>query len=154
GIGGGLRRITQSGGAEWSDSWILLAHQAEPSPEDISAGSFRLVMDTGSRQWGGRRWNVDLELGVFNTDTGEFDGEIKWSTSPWIAGVTRRDIQQERQLERLKRILTDEPDVHMKVDLRRLVGGSNRSFDELWADQVAGGFLREQVISPRRSYWS
>jgi hypothetical protein len=75
GTGTGLDRITQSGAQEWSDSWILLSHRRDPN---IDEGKFWLTMEIGSRQWGGSTWELDLDLGRFDVDRGEFDGSISW----------------------------------------------------------------------------
>jgi len=75
GTGRGLDRITQSGGQEWSDSWLLLSHRVAP---DVESGHFNLLLEVGSRQWGGSTWELDLELGRFDQELGEFDGAINW----------------------------------------------------------------------------
>lgn len=71
-----LDEIGQSGVAQWADSWILQAHRELPN---LEAGSFRLAAEHGSRQWGGRRWNVDWDCGAWDPDAGEPAGEIGWT---------------------------------------------------------------------------
>jgi len=75
GTGRGLDRITQVGGQEWSDSWMLLSHRAAP---DVDNGRFRLLFEVGSRQWGGSTWELDLDVGRFDVEMGEFDGAISY----------------------------------------------------------------------------
>lgn len=75
GQGRGLDRITQVGGQEWSDTWLLLSHRATP---DVANGRFQLLLEVGSRQWGGSTWELDLDVGRFDVDLGEFDGSITW----------------------------------------------------------------------------
>ncbi len=75
GTGRGLDRITQAGGQEWSDSWVLLSHREAP---DVSGGEFHLLLEIGSRQWGGTEWDLDLNVGRFDVELGEFDGDITW----------------------------------------------------------------------------
>lgn len=75
GSGRGLDRITQAGGQEWSDSWLLLSHREAP---DVTGGHFRLLLEVGSRQWGGSEWELDFNVGRFDVETGEFDGDITW----------------------------------------------------------------------------
>jgi hypothetical protein len=70
-----LDEIGQSGVAQWADSWILQAHREEP---DLEAGTFRLAVEHGSRQWGGQRWEIDWECGAFDEETGEPDGSVFW----------------------------------------------------------------------------
>lgn len=93
GSGRGLDRITQAGGQEWSDSWLLLAHREEP---DVEGGRFKLVLDIGSRQWGGSTWDLDVSLGVFDHEAGEYDGGLGWEIRPHVesegsAGDQARD---------------------------------------------------------------
>lgn len=76
GSGNGLKRVTMAGAGEWADSWTLLAHREAP---DVDAGRFRLEMAVGSRQWGGATWWVDFDLGRFNIDTLEHDGDMTWT---------------------------------------------------------------------------
>lgn len=76
GNGSGLQRITQSGSAEWADSWILLDHR---QPPQVASGQFFLQMDVGSRQWSGCNLNVDLRTGTFDPATGTHRGQIAWT---------------------------------------------------------------------------
>lgn len=75
GEGGGLKRITQAGSGEWVDSWLLLSHREYP---DVDNGAFKLLLDVGSRRWGGTTWELDLTLGGFNVELGRHEGEITW----------------------------------------------------------------------------
>ncbi len=75
GNGNGLKRITMAGHAEWCDSWWLLNHRTPPNVED---GRFALTMDIGSRQWGGRTWDLDYDLGRFDDDLGAHVGQMTW----------------------------------------------------------------------------
>jgi hypothetical protein len=86
GSGSGLNRITMAGSAEWADSWWLVSHRKEP---DVRNGRFRLLLEVGSRQWGGTSWDLDLDVGTFNIDAGEFDGDITWSIAPTSRRPTR-----------------------------------------------------------------
>ena len=58
GGGSSLKRITMAGSGEWADSWVLLEHRGQP---DVAAGMFMLNMEIGSRQWGGSKWELDLD---------------------------------------------------------------------------------------------
>ena len=78
GSGFDLKRITQAGAGEWGDSWILLGHREPLNMADVEAGTFRLRMDIGSRQWGGMSWELDLNIGRFDIESGSHDGEISW----------------------------------------------------------------------------
>ncbi|MGI8631612.1 MAG: DnaB-like helicase N-terminal domain-containing protein [Solirubrobacterales bacterium] len=76
GGGRGLRRITMAGGGEWADSWWLLSRREDP---DVPAGRFHLLLEVGSRQWGGSSHDLDFELGAFDEEANEHKGVIGWS---------------------------------------------------------------------------
>jgi hypothetical protein len=105
GAGMNLKRITMAGSGEWADSWLLLAHRLDP---DVEHGVFRLVMELGSRQWGGTSWELDLTLGRFDPDLGEHEGDIVWeirrrvgaaaqATDKILQLVARRPLQLTRE---------------------------------------------------------
>jgi AAA domain-containing protein len=115
GAGRGLNRITMAGGGEWADSWWLVSHRLEP---DVRNGRFRLLLEVGSRQWGGNAWDLDLDVGAFDIDAGEFTGDITWTIAPHFevsaeAGAEDAVIQT----------LVDEPWQHHKTQLVKIVGG-------------------------------
>ena len=74
-----LDSISQAGMAQWADSWQLVQHAAEP---DVAAGHFVLNYEFGSRQWGGQRYTVTWDLGAFDLEKGEHDGEMSWKVVP------------------------------------------------------------------------
>lgn len=74
-----LDEIAQAGVAQWADSWILQAHRKEP---DVDGGQFYLGAVFGSRQWGGRSWDIDFSIGHFDDATCEHDGDIVWTVEP------------------------------------------------------------------------
>lgn len=67
--------ITQAGGREWVDSWVLVAHRERP---DLQRNEFRLDLSVGSRHWGGRDWELDVSLGGFDADRFEYTGRATW----------------------------------------------------------------------------
>ena len=77
GTGSGLRRITGAGPAEWSDSWWIV--EKDESRSDVSTGHFELSFDVGSRQWGGTSWDLVIDLGAFDDDTMDNEGDITWT---------------------------------------------------------------------------
>ena len=93
GSGMSLKRITMAGSGEWADSWLLLAHR---EGRDVDAGSFRLTLEVGSRQWGGATWDLDLNIGHFNEDTGTHDGEITWDLSELPVSLASRQTGPRR----------------------------------------------------------
>jgi hypothetical protein len=114
GTGTGLDRITQAGGQEWSDSWLLLSHRGEP---DVANGAFRLTLEVGSRQWGGSTWELDVHLGRFDEDLGEYDGAITWD-------LRRAGSVTSRQQGRLAEIVSAQPWALTREALAKALGGN------------------------------
>jgi hypothetical protein len=78
GSGGGLRRITMAGHAEWCDSWLLLDHR---EPPNVDAGRFRLKLTAGSRQWGGTDHWIDFDIGRWDENLNDHIGGIRWAVT-------------------------------------------------------------------------
>jgi AAA domain len=116
GSGRGLDRITQAGAQEWADSWLLVSHRELPN---VPAGHFRLLLEIGSRQWGGTEWDLDLELGVFDPDTGEYEGEISWELHRHVEGPVSQSLES-----RVLRLLADKPWQLTKTELVADIGGN------------------------------
>lgn len=84
GKGNDLDMISMAGQAEVADSWITRHPYADA---DVDAGEFHLRVAYGSRQWGGREYDIDWHLGRFNEDTGSHEGtdgddRITWTIAP------------------------------------------------------------------------
>ncbi|MDP0398915.1 bifunctional DNA primase/polymerase [Tsukamurella strandjordii] len=84
GKGNDLDMISMAGQAEVADSWITRHPYADA---DVDAGQFHLRVAYGSRQWGGREYDIDWHLGRFNEDTGSHEGadsddRITWTIAP------------------------------------------------------------------------
>lgn len=136
GTGSGLDRITQAGGQEWSDTWMLLSHRRKP---DVEEGRFQLLLDIGSRQWGGGNWDVDLTIGQFDVDRAEFDGPITW--------VIRRHVDDEPAdnatvTADILDILSDEPWQFTKTQVRGLLGGKTTRFNDAWDELRAANVIK------------
>jgi len=71
-----LDRLAQAGMAAWADSWLLLKHRTPPR---VGEGQFALRAEVGSRQWGGTTWDIDLNIGPFDQETGAYASPIKVS---------------------------------------------------------------------------
>lgn len=152
GTGRGLDRITQAGGQEWSDTWMLVSHRSEP---DLDAGRFELLLDIGSRQWGGATWDVDLNIGRFDNDTGEFDGPITWQIDRHIPGTA------ERVGDTILDVLADMPWAYSKTQIKQLVGGKATLFHAAWDELRSGGHIvcerltrLEDARSVARDLWA
>lgn len=79
GTGTGIVKLAGAGHAEWVDSWLLLNHR---TPPNVEAGRFRLDLEVGSRQWGGAAYELDYDIGHFDTEHGMHDGDIRWRITP------------------------------------------------------------------------
>jgi hypothetical protein len=75
--GSGLKRITGAGPAEWSDSWWIVEKDEDRS--DVTTGHFELAFEVGSRQWGARNWDLTVDIGPFDDDTMDNEGDITWT---------------------------------------------------------------------------
>lgn len=135
GSGSSLKRITQAGSGEWSDSWILVSHRLDPN---VASGSFRLNLDVGSRQWGGSGWDLDLELGRYDPELEEFTGPVTWAIHR--ASAAREEVDRQAALVTL---LANEPWRHSKESAVAVVGGKAQEVRGIWevmvqAHQIVG----------------
>jgi hypothetical protein len=119
GSGRGLDRISQAGVQEWADTWLLVSHREAPN---VAEGQFRLLVEIGSRRWGGSTWELDLSIGRFDVDLGEFYGEISWELRQHIA--TDGEAGRKRKADgAILSILHDEPWQHTRSQLVQRAGG-------------------------------
>lgn len=152
GTGRGLDRITQAGGQEWSDTWMLVSHRSEP---DLDAGRFELLLDIGSRQWGGATWDLDLNIGRFDNDTGEFDGPITWEID------RHAHAPAEALSDTILDILADMPWAFTKTQVRERAGAKITRFNAVWDELRSGGHIvaerlrrAEEGRSASRDLWA
>lgn len=75
GSGRGFSRITMAGSGEWSDSWCFMTVREEP---DLAAGKFFVGAEFGNRDTGGKKLDIDLELGTPDT-FGRITAPLKFS---------------------------------------------------------------------------
>jgi hypothetical protein len=132
GTGNGLDRITQAGGQEWSDTWMLVSHRSEP---DLDNGHFQLLLDIGSRQWGGAMWDLELHIGRFDNDSGEFDGPITWQIE------RHAQVRTEALADTILDILADMPWTFTKTQIRERAGAKIARFNDTWTELRAGGHI-------------
>lgn len=117
GSGSGLQRITQAGSGEWVDSWLLTSHRDTP---DVDNGRFKLLLEIGSRQWGGTTWELDLDIGHLDPETGTHDGDITWELRRHAAPPPKEDRTSVAVLE----VLSDCPFELTKTGVVEKVGGN------------------------------
>ena len=143
GSGYGLRRITMAGAAEWCDSWWLVSHREEP---DVDEGRFRLLLEVGSRQWGGSVWELDLNLGRFNQETGEHDGDICWDLRRAVGGRRGPYIG-----DRVLAQVTAHPWELTRDELVQSIGGRQQAARLAVDDLLGRGQLATMKVGRKRS---
>jgi hypothetical protein len=141
GSGRGLDRITQAGGQEWSDTWLLLSHRETP---DVANGRFFLLFEVRSRQWGGSTWELDMELGRFDVDLGEFDGAITWDLRRYTG-----DASDDEQ--RVLDLVVAHPGEFTKEELAKAVGGNAQRARALVVGLDSRGLIAQQLVTRMRS---
>lgn len=137
GSGTGLGRVSQAGVQEWADTWHLLSHRKEP---DVAAGRFHLLLEVGSRIWGGARWDLELDLGRFDSAVGDHVGDITWDLQLHEQG------SQESLENQLGELLANNPYRYTKKQIETHIGGNHEQFRDVWAQKMAAG----QIVSDRR----
>jgi hypothetical protein len=145
GQGMSLKRITMAGSGEWADSWVLLAHRVDP---DVSAGRFQLTLEVGSRQWGGRSWELDLELGSFDEESGSHVGDITWELRPATGRtiVEKSTATADRAQTRILAALEDEPWTYTRTQLRGNVGGGREVFEKVFDELIDVGTIAHNRV--------
>jgi hypothetical protein len=147
GRGMSLKRITMAGSGEWADSWLLVEHRKTP---DVTAGTFHIGLEVGSRQWGGSAWDLDLEIGRFDEERGTHDGEIRWDLCPRAGSGTSGD-QKASRLARMQasilEVLADKPWSLSKTALKDAVGGSREAFDLAFTELIKRGEIEHRQLS-------
>lgn len=137
--GGGLDldSIAQSGMAQWADSWVLQKHRASP---EVADGNFFLRVEFGSRQWGGRAWDIDWRVGSFDEDLGQHDGDVSWDIRP--AGSDGRPAAVPDAGGDLLTVLRDHPEGLTRTDLRNSMKGRKEARDEAIEAAIERGWLQ------------
>ena len=144
GQGMSLKRITMAGSGEWADSWLLLAHRDKP---DVENGAFRLKLEIGSRQWGGTTWDLDLNVGRFDQDTGTHDGEISWDLRRANSAGPKSENNSSLTMEReILQVLTDQPWELTKSGIKEHAGGRRQVFGAVFSDLIQRGVIADKEI--------
>jgi hypothetical protein len=146
GSGMSLKRITMAGSGEWADSWLLLEHRETP---DVENGLFRLRLEIGSRQWGGSAWDLDLDIGRFDEDTGSHDGQISWDLNRAGASRSKSDGASDRAARcetRILEVLADCPWELTRSKVKEIVGGGREVFERTFDDLSGRGVIRHDMV--------
>ena len=113
----------------------------------MTAGAFRLLLEVGSRQWGGNEWALDLNVGRFDQETGEHDGSISWSITRHEEGGDGDDEKPiDRTADLIRSFLRDEPWQHTKSQVVSFVGGNRKTTFEVFGGLVTSG----EIIGEKR----
>lgn len=140
GAGMDLKRITMAGSGEWVDTWMLIAHR-QGQPADVDAGRFALRLEVGSRQWGGTRWDLDLNIGRFDPDAGAHDGPITWNIHPAATGGSGpADDRHSKTRQAILDVLSDRPGI-TRTDIRELVKVSHDRFKAAFDALADDGYI-------------
>ena len=112
---------------------------ATASSPDIEKGSFKLHVVIGSRQWGGREVDIDLELGAFDPKTCEHVGEPSWRVYQGD-GVYKGLPKSEAVSTSKRRILEVLRDMDgssiTKTNLQERVKGNSKVFDTAYSELI------------------
>ncbi|WP_027503907.1 AAA family ATPase [Rhodococcus sp. UNC23MFCrub1.1] len=142
-----LDSISQAGMGQWADSWILQKHREKP---DLDAGDYRLAMEFGSRQWGGRRYDLDWHLppeGQLESGEGASD-ELSWSIrrSDSGTGLTVNRVDADDRLRtRAVEIVTERPYELTANKLADELGGQRKATLRVIDALVTAGVLDQQM---------
>ena len=156
GAGTNLARISQAGMKEWVDSWLLVDHL---TPPDLLRGRFRLGLTIGSRQWGGAEYAVCYDVGAFNEENGEHEGDIAWSVSARDRSTEPSATDKTR--DTIRGALADHDAFTLtKSKLAGLVRGNAKRFYDALAEMLADGEVlcekrpadENGVMVPRERY--
>ncbi|MGW6377064.1 AAA family ATPase [Rhodococcus sp. NPDC055112] len=121
-----LDSIAQAGMGQWADSWILQKHRDKP---DLDAGSYRLAVEFGSRQWGGSRWELDWQIPAFGElEEGPADDGVSWEIRRADGGSDRDRRSRSRgsgeKRAELLEVIRGNPFQFTKNRLIEVVGGN------------------------------
>lgn len=146
GSGTGLERISQAGMGEWADTWLLLSHR---KPPDLEEGEFHLMLEVGSRQWGGQTYEVMFQLGAFDEETGDHVGAIEWAVVRTVGlPPTGRGSPAARRTESaIFKVLDDvDPYTLTRTEIKGFVKGNAERFESVFDDLLG----QMQIVVEKR----
>ncbi|MAU80512.1 MAG: hypothetical protein CME34_01295 [Gordonia sp.] len=140
GKGNDLDLISMAGQAENADSWITRNHR---EPADVEKGDFHLRVAYGSRQWGGREYDIDWHLGRFDPETGTHDGDIHWTVHENVDAARSQGAQEGQDPKTLPgqkalilQWIRTHPDMSKTASIEALAknhGAHEKRFREAWS---------------------
>jgi hypothetical protein len=140
GTGSGLRRITGVGPAEWSDSWWIV--EKDDGRSDVATGHFELALEVGSRQWGGTSWDVVIDIGPFNDDTMDNEGDITWT----VQRSTGKQAGSGGSTTRILSIVTAHPFEYSKAQIVAQCSGKKNAAEAVFTSMMFKGQIEKQKL--------
>jgi hypothetical protein len=105
----------------------------------VEKGSFRLRAVIGSRQWGGREANIDIEPGAFDPKTCDHVGEPSWRVyqdDGIYKGLPRSEALSTAK-KRILDVLRDTEGASMtKTKVEQCVKGNSKVFDTAYNELI------------------
>lgn len=139
-----LDAIAMAGMGPWVDSWLLTVHREPANPEE---GLFRLAVEIGSRRWGGRRRNVDVDLGHYdeNADTWSHPITVNVTAGEW--GDGKRSSRSANNIDlAILQIVKDSEWQLTESQLVKEVGGNAQAV----RDRIAAMKGQRQIVVEKR----
>lgn len=140
-----LDDLAWAGIAEWADSWLLLTHRQDPRPDE---GQFRLGLKAGSRQWGEALYEIDVKLGIFDHEAGDYTHPPKFDmakvghdeAAQWGRGSGSR----ENRYAAILQSVADYPWRYTLTGLANAAGGGHTETREMVRKLIGSRFLVER----------
>jgi hypothetical protein len=138
GGGSALQKITGVGGAEWSDSWWLV--EKDENTSDVTVGHFDLRLAVGSRQWGAVDYDIVIDIGPFDDDTMDNEGEITWSVTKHIGSR----LASGSTANLILALVTTEPFLHTQTEILAACAGHDHDKRDVFRGLSFGGKIVSQ----------
>jgi hypothetical protein len=135
-----LDSVAQAGVGQWADNWILQRHASAPQ---VDAGRFELAVQFAGRQWGGAQYGVSWDVGSFDVERGEHDGDLSITVNAAEWGDTGHDARQTR-LEAMILHLAEQGDLRktaLEEQARERLKIGAATFRKVFDDLVQRGRL-------------
>lgn len=142
-----LDAISQSGVAEWVQSWALAKHRSNPK---VAEGEFRLAVQYGGREGYGNDWAVDWSLGPLGEDgvqTGPVEVRVRSLDEVLALAPEREHVTTDDRITRdLLSLLQDQPFEMGREDAVQAIKGSAKLKREAFSRLEASGVISAQTV--------
>lgn len=143
GSGSGLRRITGAGPAEWSDSWWIV--EKDENRSDVTTGHFELAFEVGSRQWGATSWDLTVDLGPFDDDTMDNEGDITWT----VQRSSGKRGGSSGTADFILNLVTQHPFEFSKTQIVEKCDGNNTTVKQVFLAMKSSGHIEMRSMKRR-----